>query len=99
MKTRDAILAYIVSRRDAGMPPPTRSEIRESVGLASPTSVDYHLHNLEDDGLVNHDPTIVRGITLTAVSKDGAYRNDIWERLTTEDETQRIDALVAWKGW
>ena len=55
---------YLVEYVDRHGYPPTVREIGEQVGLASPSTVQAHLANLERAGLLRRDPTKPRALEL-----------------------------------
>ncbi len=59
------ILATIAHKMEAHGFPPTVREIGESVGLASPSSVKYHLDLIEKQGYILRDPHRSRTIEIT----------------------------------
>jgi len=44
--------------------PPTVRDVRDQVGLASTATVQYHLDNLEDLGVIERTPGAMRSIRL-----------------------------------
>jgi repressor LexA len=50
--------------------PPTRREMMEMLGVASLSTVNYHLDKLEKHGLIRLTPRVDRGITLVSSDTD-----------------------------
>lgn len=62
---RKEILEFIqCEQREKGFPPSVR-EIAEAVGLASPSSVQFHMRSLEKDGFLRRDPAKPRALTFS----------------------------------
>ena len=61
-KRQQQIFDFILSYSSAHGYPPSVREIGEAVGLASPSTVHAHLHQLEDAGYIRRDPNKPRAI-------------------------------------
>jgi repressor LexA len=65
-KTQDKILEYIQSYLQDHQIPPTLRDIQDHFGFSAIGTVQYHLKNLTEAGLIDVKPRLSRGITLTA---------------------------------
>lgn len=84
------MLQFIESRmRDEGMPP-TRAEIVEHFGFASPNAAQCHLRALADRGAIELRPGTARGIVLPAGS-----RGDTTDRSPPSTKTVPVIGRVA----
>src|SRR4029450_7694857 len=68
------IWQFLAEYVDAHGYPPTVREIGDTVGLASPSTVHAHLANLERAGLLRRDPTMPRGLELSARERPASVR-------------------------
>lgn len=59
------VLFALQSYRDQHGICPSFREVQQSVGLASPSAVQWHLRNLRDCGLVTWRPSLPRTLCLT----------------------------------
>jgi repressor LexA len=67
-RLREDVLEYVVAFVGDNGYPPTYDEIREAVGLSSKSHVDYYLHALEEDGLIERTPRTPRGLRLVGLA-------------------------------
>jgi repressor LexA len=65
MKPQQKILQFIREFLDAHQMPPTLREIQEHMGFAAIGTVQYHIKALADEGMIEVNPRLSRGITLT----------------------------------
>lgn len=65
MKPQEKILQFIRRYLDEHQTPPTFREIQDHCGFSAIGTVQYHLRNLADAGLIDIKPRLSRGITLT----------------------------------
>lgn len=63
-RRRKAIITFIAKYQKKNGYAPTISEIAEAVGLGSPNATRNHLHKLQEEGKIQMQPRIARGITL-----------------------------------
>lgn len=78
-RMQQKIYAYIESCiREQGYPPSVR-EIGEAVGLRSPSTVHFHLKNLEDAGVISIGSGKGRAIRLTKPQEPEPVREAVYE--------------------
>src|SRR3954469_21547691 len=63
--TQEKILGYIQSHLQDRQIPPTLRDIQDHFGFSAIGTVQYHLKNLAQAGLLEIRPRLSRGITLT----------------------------------
>lgn len=64
MTTTDAVFKFIKNFTAKRGFPPTRQEISEHMGWASPTAAHYHVVKLQKDGRIYIDKNLSRGIMI-----------------------------------
>ncbi len=65
MKPQEKIFQFIREFLDDRQMPPTLREIQDHMGFGAIGTVQYHIKNLTDAGLIEVKPRLSRGITLT----------------------------------
>lgn len=68
--TQKKLLEFITDYHSRHGLPPTRREMMETLGVASLSTVNYHLERLEKSGLIRLTPRVDRGITLVSSDAD-----------------------------
>lgn len=64
-----AVLDYIIERKEQLIYPPSVREICENVNLKSPSSVQYYLDSLEKKGYLRRDPSKPRALEILKSAK------------------------------
>jgi repressor LexA len=65
MKPQEKILKFIREFLDDRQMPPTLREIQDHMGFGAIGTVQYHIKNLAEAGMIDVKPRLSRGITLT----------------------------------
>ena len=66
MRIQEKILAFIRGYQDKHQMPPTLREIQQHCGFSAIGTVQYHIKNLTQSGMIDVKPRLSRGIQLTA---------------------------------
>ena len=64
--TQEKILTFIRDFQAEHQMPPTLREIQDHCGFAAIGTIQYHIKQLQDAGLIDVKPRLSRGVTLTA---------------------------------
>jgi repressor LexA len=64
MNTTDQVLDYIKEFIEENQYPPTRRDIMDGLGISSTSVVQYHIAKLENQGKIEVDPGLSRGIRI-----------------------------------
>ncbi len=67
--TRQRILEFMRNFVEQKGYAPTMGEIQKALGLSSKSLVEYHLKALEEEGVIDREPEVARGIDLSGVGK------------------------------
>lgn len=66
MRIQEKILAFIRGYQDKHQMPPTLREIQQHCGFSAIGTVQYHIKNLTQSGMIDVKPRLSRGIQLTS---------------------------------
>lgn len=83
LRTRQAILQFLVDFIAENGWSPTHSEIAEAIGLRSSYSVRWHLDVLEKDGYIRRGSNVSRALV---VADEALVREFLEEDMTFEEE-------------
>ena len=89
------IYDYIASYVEENGYPPSVREIGEAMGLKSPSTVHFHLKNMEEKGLINKSAGKGRAVTLTGTSHPHSVPAEVQEESETPADRIPIVGNVA----